>query len=215
MADEVTAFDPTRTTNAQLILDAWQLGYVNPPVLDCTYGEGKWWTEMVGELQKWRAAAGKWRKVAIFTDLDPSKSIYGGSVDYRDLPFPDNKYATVCYDPPYKLNGKGGSHAMDKQYGADTQLTIAERLELIYAGVPECLRVLKVGGHLLVKVQDQVVNNKYYAMTDEMTAVVLSFKNTRLEGKLHVFGGRAQPGDRRQVHVRNNYSTLLIYKKVK
>ena len=85
----ILAFDPKRKTNAQLIADAAELGYVNSPAFDATYGEGKFWTEV--------------RPKSLTTnDLHKPADL---ALDYL-MPFPKalrDEFATVVFDPPYKL----------------------------------------------------------------------------------------------------------------
>ena len=61
------------TSNAHLIADCHELGYLDGHVLDPTFGKGNWWTV--------------WRPEKLTAhDLDPER---GDGVDYRDLPEPD------------------------------------------------------------------------------------------------------------------------------
>ena len=185
--------------NADLIDACASLGYINSRVLDCTYGYGRFWTkhtpsEIVG------------------TDANAEKSPYGIAVDFRHMPFADSEFATVVFDPPYKLNGTAGSHSSDERYGVDETMRWEEKHEMIYAGITECVRVLEPKGHLLVKCQDQVVSGQVRWQT-HLFAAHAEMIGCRLVDKLHLVGSRAQPPNRRQVHSRRNYSTLLVLKK--
>lgn len=188
-------------TNGDLIADCARLGYLdaNRLILDPTYGRGTWWTT-------WRPAH------LVACDLDPAKSPIGYSVDFTAMPFDDNAFGAVTYDPPYKLNGTP-SHNVDERYGvAGSYTSAADRHQLILDGLTECARVLDAGGHLLVKCQDQVNAGRVRWQTDLVTQRAHELGLTKIDALL-MLGGRPQPEGRRQVHARRNYSTLLILQK--
>lgn len=193
MAEPVRAIDPRIRTNAQLIANAWRLGYINPPVLDCTFGLGKWWTDMADVIE--RHNRGRRIPYLTATDIDSERSPdWASGLDYRDLhPFKDGQFATVCYDPAYKMNGSGGSHEADERYGADTKLTIPQRIEILYGGLDECKRVTKVGGHLLVKCQDQVVSGRVFWQTHTVTLRVVGSPESPSDHYDDWWGGFGQP----------------------
>lgn len=191
-------------SNAELIVACRQLGYLHDDMVvwDPTYGLGRFWTQ-------WRP------RHLIATDLDPAKSpdIPEG-VDFTDSGFADGDMHAVAFDPPYKLNGTGGSHASDSAYGvADTWGGGWQgRHALIRAGITESVRVLRRGGTLLVKCQDQVCSGQVRWQTREFADHAESL-GCRLVDQLHLLGHRPQPAGRRQLHARRNYSTLLVLRK--
>jgi hypothetical protein len=195
-----------RTNNADLIADCHALGYLNDDdyTLDPTYGLGRFWT-------KWKPT---W---LVGSDLDPAKSMSGESVDFTDLPIDDKTFDAVVFDPPYKLNGTStgkGPAASDEGYGVGgSYTTVADRHQLMLDGINEAVRVLKVGGRLLVKCQDQVCSGRVQWQTDMVTAYAIECGCVKVDA-LHVQSYRAQPEGRRQLHARRDYSTLLIFRKV-
>lgn len=200
---EVLAISTARN-NAELVAQCAQLGYITGHVLDPTYGYGKFWT--VWQPETFTAS-----------DLNPDKSPYGNGtpVDFTEMPWDEEVFDTVVLDPPYKLNGTStgeGPSAADERYGVDTYMPIDDRHQLIYDGIDECLQVLKTGGYLLVKCQDQVASGRVHWQTVMFTAHA-EFAGCRLVDMLHLVGGRKQPAGRRQVHARRNYSTMLVLKK--
>lgn len=205
----VMSFDPARVNNAQLIADVATLGYLNQDmeILDCTYGQGRFWKDWHGDNMT-------------LTDLDPaccSIGLWPDGVDFRKMPWAANAFDAVVMDPPYKLNGSStgnGPSALDKGYGVDTYMPIAERHQMICDGITECIRVLRKGGHLLVKAMDQISSGQLQSQTVEF-AVHAERRGARLVDRLHVIGHRAQPPGRAQLHAANNYSTLLIFRKDK
>ena len=65
---------------------------------------------------------------------------------FKDLPFPDDSFQLVVFDPPH-LTRNGKTSWMAKKYGSlsgDWQATIQQ-------GFTECFRVLKSGGTLVFK----------------------------------------------------------------
>jgi ubiquinone/menaquinone biosynthesis C-methylase UbiE len=66
--------------------------------------------------------------------------------DFRDLPFPDNTFNLVVFDPPH-LNKLGQKSWMAQKYGVLLPTWEAD----IKQGFSECMRVLKPGGTLIFK----------------------------------------------------------------
>ena len=188
-----------RRTNAELIADAAQLGYIPADglILDPTYGLGGFW-------RTYRPAR------LVTNDLDPARA---SPADFTALPYRDNVFDAVVFDPPYKLNGTGGGGPGDQRYGvAGPYRPVASITELIHTGITETARVTKPGGYLLVKLQDQVVSGRVTWQTIDATNHAASI-GLRLADSLLFTGGRKQPAGRRQIHARRNYSTLLIFQK--
>lgn len=76
--------------------------------------------------------------------------------DFRDMPFEDNTFNLVVFDPPH-LKWAGPNSIMKAQYGQLDKVTWSEDLA---KGFEECLRVLKVGGTLVFKWSDRQINVK-------------------------------------------------------
>jgi SAM-dependent methyltransferase len=188
-------------TNAELVDQCVTLGYLHAGMrtLDPTYGLGRFWST-------WAPAQ------LTACDLDPAKSPLGRPVDFTALPWDDASFDAVVFDPPYKLNGTGGSHPSDAGYGVANSVSWRDRHGLIRAGISECARVLAPGGTLLVKCQDQVNSGTVRWQTREFADHAETL-GCELVDMLHLVGYRPQPSGRRQVHARRNYSTLLIHRK--
>lgn len=83
--------------------------------------------------------------------------------DFTDLPFPDETFQMVVFDPPHTFNGKNS--AMAQKYG---RLESGWRDD-IAAGFAECFRVLRPGGTLVFKWNEHRVPIKtVLAMTPEL-----------------------------------------------
>ncbi|KXT69348.1 putative methyltransferase [Streptococcus gordonii] len=76
--------------------------------------------------------------------------------DFRNMPFEDNAFNLVVFDPPH-LKWAGQNSIMKAQYGQLDKVTWAEDLK---KGFEECMRVLKVGGTLVFKWSDCQINVK-------------------------------------------------------
>lgn len=196
MAEAVTVYAIDRyKTNGDLIVACKQLGYLQDGwiILDPTYGdEGTMWKE--------------WHPTTLhYHDLKLDK------VDFRELPYSDAFFDAIVLDGPYKLNGTP-TESVDMRYGVDVKATWQERIQLICDGIDECMRVLKPKGFLLIKCMDQVSSGQNRWQT-RIFADRAERNGARLVDMLHMQGGREQPRDRRQVHSRRNYSTMLITQK--
>jgi hypothetical protein len=185
-------------TNGDLIADVASLGYLDGWVLDPTYGRGLWWT-------KFRPP------VFSFSDLKTG-------VDFRSLPYANSMFDAVAFDPPYVCKGgrtTSGIKEMDDRYGLeDAPKTPFELVRLICQGMSECCRVLKPQGYLLVKCMDYISSGRLVGGT----VSVQNYAEQALgmetyERFTHVGSAGPQPAGRRQVHARNNASTLFIFRK--
>ncbi len=67
--------------------------------------------------------------------------------DFRDMPFPDNHFDLVVFDPPHLLRA-GKASWLAKKYGRLNKETWQTD---IYQGFLECMRVLKPTGTLVFK----------------------------------------------------------------
>lgn len=197
---DILRFDSTRRTNARLITDVRDLGYLNEKstVLDPTYGEGGFWKDWCPD----RLTA---------TDLNPALAP-NGIEDFRALTFDDESFEVVVFDPPYKLNGTASDWGgMDERYGVNDNVPVGARMELIYAGLDECARV--AARYLMVKCQDQVCSGRVVWQSSLVVNHVEQVWPFDLVDRLEVFGYRVQPPGRRQLHARQSTSSLLIFER--
>ena len=189
--------------NAELIAQCAQLGYLQDDwlVFDATYGKGRFWTE-------WQP------KRLITNDLDQNTNAQMHA-DFTDLPMPNDSMDAVVFDPPYKLSGTPsgeGPASGDESYGVKGKyVPVRERHNLMLDGADECARILKRGGYLLIKCQDQVSSGRVHWQTFMMWD---HMSDLELVDMLHLRGYRKQPKGRRQLHARRNYSTLMIWEKM-
>lgn len=126
-------------SNAEMIRAAAPL-YLQGSVMDCTYGEGKWWESY---------------RPAVFVGHD----LKTDGVDFTALPELDDTYDAVTFDPPYIPQGGTKDAAIGARFR--TGFGLVQRSEsglwtLIEAGLTECARVVKPMGFVLVKCTDYV-----------------------------------------------------------
>jgi hypothetical protein len=129
-------------TNADLVHAVAPM-YLTGSVMDCTYGEGKWWT-------RYRPA-----------DLVAHDFYKLDGVSFTALPEPDGTYDAVVFDPPYIPQGGVDKSTRREasflgRFGIDQSRSEDELWSMIGAGLADTSRVLKRSGYLLVKCMDYV-----------------------------------------------------------
>lgn len=82
--------------------------------------------------------------------------------DFREIPYPEESFSVVCFDPPHLVSA-GAKSWLGRKYGilpTDWELMIAK-------GFEECFRVLKPNGTLVFKWNEtQIPVSKILALTD-------------------------------------------------
>jgi hypothetical protein len=183
-------------TNAHLIADVARLGYLDGEiVLDVTYGRGGFW-------ERWRPAG------LVAHDLYTLDR-----VDFRHLPEADASVDVVVLDPPYRLNGRPDRGDFDERFGTDRRMRWQDKHQLIRDGITEAARVLRVGGYLALKCQDQVCLHRVRWQTREFPdhAEMVGFE---LVDRFDMIGtARLQPPGRIQRHAHGRPSALLVFRK--
>lgn len=184
VADEILAIPDVRT-NAELIARVVvPLGYLREEwtVVDPTWGLGRFWS-------LWQP------RTLLGSDLVPSLSPTGTSIDMAALPYADRSADAEVIDGPYKLNGtssgKGGATS-DESYGVHLPASRDERHDTIKGGITEAARVLRPGGMLLVKCQNQINGARYWSQQRIFTAHAEGV-GFELVDELHLRGHRSQP----------------------
>lgn len=186
-------------SNAELIAACHHLDYLldDWTILDPTYGHGTFWNA-------WRP------RNLIACDLDVEKSPMRRSIDFTALPWFDESFDAVVFDPPYKLNGKPDDTGRDERSGVHERSTWQDRMRLIRAGAAECARVAET--MLLVKVQDQVVSSKIRWQT-KTVAEVIEPQGFGLRARFDFLSRRDQPSGRRQKNPHSCSSQLLVFQR--
>lgn len=116
-----------------------------PPILDACCGSRMFWFDKADG----RALFVDKRDETVIADTRQGARAITISpdivADFKALPFPDNTFALVVFDPPHTFSGINGF--MYKKYGTLT----ADWRQEIAAGFAECFRVLIPGGTLIFK----------------------------------------------------------------
>lgn len=174
-------------------------------IADPTYGNGVFWKNIDKTLY-----------TILETDLKEG-------VDLRSLPYQDDSLDVLVNDPPYrytpeknkKQDDVPGHGKVDSLYSLQSaKLTNTQAvLQLYYDGMKEGVRVLRVGGFLIVKCQDTVQDGKNiwvhvllmqkaeelgYACRDLLVVAPASVLKTRWD---------------RQRHLRKAHSYFLVFRK--
>ncbi len=196
----------TWRNNAELIADVARLGYLHGRVLDPTYGLGTFW-------KLWKPDE------LVACDIDPAKSPIGYSVDFMAFPcvagIEPGSFDAVVFDPPYKLNGTPDG-AIDSRYGVHEVRTADQRMDLMVHGAGRLKYMVRVGGHVLVKCQDQVNSGRMWWQTDMISNIVRGDLRQFVKvDRFDLLGNhRPQPMDgRTQKHAHGRPSTLLVFKR--
>lgn len=186
-------------------------------IADITYGLGNFWSLWMPEHGL--AGADSYKGKLLGSDIDPAKSpTWRVSVDGTATGYADNFFDAVVIDGPYKLNGTsggGGPASSDAAYGVHVPSKWQDRHQLIMDMMAEGHRILKPGGVMLVKMQDQVCSQKLRMQTYIFAKHAIEELGMELTNRFQLEGFRAQPEGRRQATERSNYSTLHVYRKAR
>lgn len=185
------------SNNAEMIKDVGLVHYrPGETVLDTTWGLGNFWS-------KWAP------KLLDGCDYDVKKSPMGISVDVTEMPFSDASYDIVVCDLPYKYAGTA-TPSIDGRYGVAGREPVADTDERMQDGLVECCRVAR--RQVWFKCQDQVVSGRLRLQTAPLI-VTAAEQGFRVADIALLQSYREQPAGRRQLHLRRNYSTLLIFER--
>ena len=121
----------------------------NKPVLDACCGSRMFWYDKADP----RCLYLDIRREEHICDTRPGRS--GTSInpdivaDFRDIPFPDETFRHIVFDPPHTLNMSDETRTV-KKYGTLHD----DWRDVIRDGFAECFRVLVSGGTLIFKWSD-------------------------------------------------------------
>ncbi|HEX9337681.1 MAG TPA: DNA methyltransferase [Pseudonocardiaceae bacterium] len=184
------------------VLDLYVAG--GATVADVTYGSGAFWKKVKR------------------TDIDLRATDLVDGVDCRDLPYGDGSIDVVVLDPPYMHTPGQGAHQGHQNFetyyrnNATTNSGSSKYheavLELYFAAGKEAARVLKDGGILIVKCQDEVCANRQRLTHVE---IINEYEGYGFQAEdLFVITRVGKPGLSRmfrQRHARKNHSYFLVF----
>lgn len=173
-------------------------------VADVTYGKGVFWRHV---------PRGDYELLA--SDIQDG-------IDCRDLPYGDGEIDCVVLDPPYMHSPGGTAHtshtAFEDHYRNNKSKNRTGRkyhdavLALYYEAGRESYRVLRDGGVLIVKCQDEVCSNRQRFTHVEIMSEYADMGFVAED--LFVVVRKNRPGVSRmvrQVHARKNHSYFLVF----
>lgn len=119
------------------------------PILDACCGGKMFWFDksnpsvLFADIRRKNYTACDGRKIKIQPDIE---------MDFRKMPFEDNRFHMVVFDPPH-LRGAGKSGWMAQKYGS----LGPEWRDDIKSGFNECMRVLRLNGTLIFKWNEEKI----------------------------------------------------------
>lgn len=164
-------------TNAELMVDVAQLGYLDGRVLDPTWGLGNFWTLF------------RPRKLVAHDPFTLDGIGVYDLVNHHRW----ESFDSVIVDPPYRLNGRPDP-AFDGRYGTQERMSVKKRMELVL----DCALIATAFSrhYALVKCMDQVVSGNVRWQTREVTDLLEAETDFKLIDRFDMLGGRPQPSKR-------------------
>jgi hypothetical protein len=172
------------------------------PVVDVTYGKGVFWRKV---------DTSRWWPVGSDLVIEAGTRLVA---DFTCLPYADRSVPTVVFDPPYMHGGATVKESINKRYHNDlTDHSHAAVIRRYALGTLECERVLRPGGILLVKCQDEIVGSKQQWAHDEVKTMLELWGLEILD--LFILHSEVRPAMRHdyQHHARKNHSYLWVARK--
>ena len=180
--------------------------YVNhgAKVADVTFGSGAFW------------------KRANRPDITLFATDLADGTDCRQLPYDDRSMDVIVLDPPYMHTPGQGAHVDHQNFETyyrnnATRSNGASKyheaiLDLYFAAGKEAVRVLKDGGILIVKCQDEVCANRQRLTHVE---IINEYEGYGLIAEdIFILTRANRPGVSRQIqqrHARKNHSYFLVF----
>ena len=161
-------------------------------VVDVTYGLGKFWD-------------GSAHVRVTAHDLDPARAP-DGPADFRALPYGNETFDVVLFDPPHVADG-GKASIMARRYGT---FKAAEHERAVRAGVAEAWRVARLG--IITKIADHTHGQRLLLESDWVRSTL----DNRAPYEI-VYQTRRRsivdPRWRAQLSAYNNGATFLAFRK--
>ena len=125
-------------------------------ILDVCCGSKMFWYDKEESHTTYMDIRGE---VLTYTDRDVVREVKINPdlvADFRDIPFADDSFDLVVFDPPHLIH-VGDNSWLAKKYGKLDKNTWSQDLKL---GFDECMRVLKPNGTMLFKWNEEQIKTK-------------------------------------------------------
>jgi hypothetical protein len=197
-------------------------------IADVTYGKGVFWRN--ANIARYNLSPSDLKKSGL------PRGVRGG-IDSRKLPYNDESFDCIVFDPPYMHTPGGTAHNGHQNYeeyyanNAEQDPGILRQiweetngnppkyheavLDLYFRSGREAWRVLREGGIFIVKCQDEVCTNRQRLTHVEITNEYEKYGFVVED--LFVVMRNNRPGVSRimtrQYHARKNHSYFMVYRK--
>lgn len=162
-------------------------------IADVTYGKGVFWSKVdTTKYSLWQ------------TDLQMG-------VDFKRLPYSENFLDVLVLDPPYMHGGATVKESINKCY-RNANTSHASVIRLYAGGVLEACRVLKKGGLIILKSQDEIESGKQHWSHMELINLLTMFGYEVLDLFVLVQNHLPALKDKVQKHARKNHSYAIVAK---
>lgn len=165
-------------------------------VLDTTYGSGSFWRDSQADVR------------VTGMDVNPARAKHV-CADFTRLPFRDNTFDMVIFDPPYHTDvGKAQASVTHQRFGSFA--TIDDLRPAVERGSAEAWRVARLG--IIIKVQDYIHASQAVWMSLWVQRAIA----VEPYDVLHVqrtCGKIRSPKWTRQLSVWRNHATYWVYRK--
>jgi len=177
------------------ILDVYANKY--DVIIDVTYGKGVFWRNV--DISKYT--------------FHPSDILTG--VDYNHLPYKNDSVDIMVFDPPYMGHNGGKGYAVARNYNVDVPKYHKDYIPRLYFGaMAESTRVLRKGGHLIIKCQDEIQSGKQNM--NHITIIQHAIESGWRVEDLFILVQKGTPIMRHpyQKHARKNHSYFVVLRKM-
>lgn len=207
MDNETKIVKSVYDSNYEAISNIMYLYNIEKFDLDCTYSKGSFWKNLPEPTFK--------------SDLIPINDTVI-EANSENLPFEDNSFKSIMYDPPFVIAGKtykdnkNGSSIIAKRFEGYENYNLL--MKNYYLSLKELYRICDKGGYVVMKCQDTVSGGKNHFTHNLIfnIGLHLGFYPRDLfilnsNRRINSFGGKWK----KQEHARKYHSYFIVFEKIK